>query len=788
MRTLRSRQNRFQRLESRQCLTSIGFSPTEVGDDNSPTLRAIADVDGDNDFDIILSTGSNPRLGWRLNAGDGTFDPFEVLVGEHVDRLIVTDFDLDGDNDLLVASRARREIAWYPSSGNLNFQPKQFLAPISVHLGRLDAADVDGDGDIDVLASSASGTWQLKWYENSQGEFLEHIVDGDWGFDFRLGDYDSDGDLDVSRFGRWMENDGSGNFINQHSISDDRTEHITGSDDLNGDGLVDILTNRGWYRSSGQKFEFVAIEYDDDSLFRSLQTISLDLDGDGDLDLLSELGESGGHNINVFVLHENVAGEFRLQQEFFPHNQTRYFISSIAAADLNGGGRDDPIIGFGSGESVWYDGMQEHRLSHPFHERVEGNELADLDNDGDLDVLLVTNSGGCLIVEFGCNRRTAWFENTDGLGTEWTEHSLPLSPLIAVGDIDGDGDGDILTSDYIVDIRWLENNDKTFRQRNNLRFDRRVFRYTGIALADVDGDFDLDAILHADETVWFENRDGGGDFGPAQSIGSDAGQMVVVDVDSDGDVDVVVGGRHGIVWYRNSNSGFHRLPIDGVNVNDLNATDTDGDGDQDLLAVIGDSLYEYERLDDDTFSQSLLVVSDVLARPHAIDFDQDADVDLVYYSASERGYVWLENDGGAFDSPSVLARYSGLSNTFDGQFLGNIHFGDIDQDGDIDALTGKSWHAQRRIGDVNDDGQFDSSDLVIVFQSAEYDDLFPMNSAWNEGDWNRDGDFNSSDLVFAFQADTYSDGDRFVAAVINDFVHEESERDRKKRGDDKDRH
>ena len=58
-------------------------------------------------------------------------------------------------------------------------------------------------------------------------------------------------------------------------------------------------------------------------------------------------------------------------------------------------------------------------------------------------------------------------------------------------------------------------------------------------------------------------------------------------------------------------------------------------------------------------------------------------------------------------------------------------------------------------GDSNRDGVFDSSDLVVVFRAAEYEDDIDGNSTFEEGDWNGDGDFNTTDLVFAFQAGTY---------------------------------
>jgi hypothetical protein len=61
-------------------------------------------------------------------------------------------------------------------------------------------------------------------------------------------------------------------------------------------------------------------------------------------------------------------------------------------------------------------------------------------------------------------------------------------------------------------------------------------------------------------------------------------------------------------------------------------------------------------------------------------------------------------------------------------------------------------------GDANVDGVFDSSDLVLVFQSGEYEDDQQGNSGWADGDWNCDGDFNSTDIVWAFQQGGYVKG------------------------------
>ena len=62
-------------------------------------------------------------------------------------------------------------------------------------------------------------------------------------------------------------------------------------------------------------------------------------------------------------------------------------------------------------------------------------------------------------------------------------------------------------------------------------------------------------------------------------------------------------------------------------------------------------------------------------------------------------------------------------------------------------------------GDSNGDGLFNSSDLVFVFQAAEYEDGIAGNSLFEEGDWNGDGDFTTADFVFAFEFGNYENGE-----------------------------
>ena len=75
---------------------------------------------------------------------------------------------------------------------------------------------------------------------------------------------------------------------------------------------------------------------------------------------------------------------------------------------------------------------------------------------------------------------------------------------------------------------------------------------------------------------------------------------------------------------------------------------------------------------------------------------------------------------------------------------------DADRDFLIRNILGTDY------GDSNLDGQFNSTDLIQIFQRNEYEDAIAGNSTWGDGDWNGDGDFESGDLVTAFQAGSYT--------------------------------
>ena len=107
----------------------------------------------------------------------------------------------------------------------------------------------------------------------------------------------------------------------------------------------------------------------------------------------------------------------------------------------------------------------------------------------------------------------------------------------------------------------------------------------------------------------------------------------------------------------------------------------------------------------------------------------------------------------------------------------NYSWYDLTGDGIVDSVDYTHWvHfvADTYLGDANLDGEFDSRDLVSVFQAGKYGksstnqwgQTYPEHATWAEGDWNGDGVFGSGDLVVAFQDGGYEQGPRVPPAAV----------------------
>ena len=97
----------------------------------------------------------------------------------------------------------------------------------------------------------------------------------------------------------------------------------------------------------------------------------------------------------------------------------------------------------------------------------------------------------------------------------------------------------------------------------------------------------------------------------------------------------------------------------------------------------------------------------------------------------------------------------------------NVAVFDLNEDGRLDSTDHNFWIKDLKntwYGDANLDGQFDSGDLIAVFQAGKYE--LHENAGWAEGDWTGDHRFDSGDLIAAFQDGGYEAGERTTINVV----------------------
>ncbi|MEK6797550.1 MAG: VCBS repeat-containing protein, partial [Planctomycetota bacterium] len=163
---------------------------------------------------------------------------------------------------------------------------------------------------------------------------------------------------------------------------------------------------------------------------------------------------------------------------------------------------------------------------------------ADLDGDGDVDVLSASES----------DDKIAWYENTDGLGAFSSERIITTTAYWATSvfaaDLDGDGDSDVLSaSSYDDKIAWYENTDGLGTFGGQRVITATANYAASVFAADLDGDGDIDVLSASasdDKIAWYENTDGLGAFSSQRIITATvnyAASVFAADLDGDGDID-----------------------------------------------------------------------------------------------------------------------------------------------------------------------------------------------------------------------------------------------------------
>jgi hypothetical protein len=223
-----------------------------------------------------------------------------------------------------------------------------------------------------------------------------------------------------------------------------------------------------------------------------------------------------------------------------------------------------------NGRFAWFENMdgglvwKEHLVANQFW-GAEDVEVADLDGDGDMDLL-----GAASLAYIGSqNADVAWFENSGGDGLSWIQHDVDTDYADALsvkaGDIDGDGDNDIVGASYysiLNNIVWWENLDGSGTTGPQIIVENDFPNMNCVSVADMDGDGDLDILGSSNSfspTGFWENLDGSGHSWQDHPVGQINGRgwrrVHAADIDGDGDPDVQAVsegvGNYYISWWEN---------------------------------------------------------------------------------------------------------------------------------------------------------------------------------------------------------------------------------------------
>ncbi|MDH3271436.1 MAG: VCBS repeat-containing protein [Gemmatimonadota bacterium] len=355
-------------------------------------------------------------------------------------------------------------------------------------------------------------------------------------------------------------------------------------------------------------------------------------------------------------------------------------------------------------------------------------ELADLDGDGRLDLLFANGGdystpGEPELNGAFLNRGEAGFEDVSDVifGTR------DLTRVIKARDFDGDGRVDVFVGNtYQTPSRiFFASEDGGFAERSASHLPRRPLSLGDAEPGDVDGDGDLDLLL-ADwgpgnnmtneggvTRIWL--NDGAGRFSdatdermPAQRVGF-SWDVELVDVDNDLDLDGLISCKRcpGSVLLRNDGSGRFAEDRRGLpqytNNYEFEAMDLDGDGfldlvtinDGDIVGGIGSSRREhvfrndgegrYRDATDDWWPDAENIGEDDNVVAY-LDYDSDGDADFLIGSLSGPDRLMVNDGRGGLRAATDVFSGADTPGTL------GMAIGDVDGDGRIDVVQSQGEH------------------------------------------------------------------------------------------------
>jgi len=482
----------------------------------------------------------------------------------------------------------------------------------------------------------------------------------------------------------------------EHIIADDSilpqgVTHVELAD-IDGDGDQDMITASAddnkiaWFENRDGLGDFgeqnvISLEVQEAILVRAA-----DLDGDGDMDLAAMTFRDS----KLYGFYNDGFGNFTETVLITEDNQFPLLIENFLTVDINMDDKVDLVVLSGIGGLLLYeniDNQGSYDRTVIFDENSSFSvdiKVGDIDNDGDLDI--VSNADNMM--------RLYWHESDNG---SFISHEIDPNGTMSrytLGDIDEDGDLDLLVIplfSQFADLYWLEF-DGEYNNAVSIIDDVGNNQISAINLSDLNLDGHLDLIIvsrYFDNVVWidnlFENLD---QFNIIENTSTFTGVLTLGDINGDGYPDMIQGD---VNWYKfipveNSFSSSNRLQSYTDGAYDVASMDIDEDGDLDVISASNRDgrIGWYENMDGlGEYSQQQNLISDDvqdLTDIHLADLDGDDDLDIVGTIWNQNTLFWIRNEGGmSFSDTFVIDDNLPSANSVD--------VGDIDGDGKLDIIA-----------------------------------------------------------------------------------------------------